>query len=293
MKIIYYPPPREDMGYSTDKNDIRNLINKDLVQAYISEEKNYVVNANNEKYHLKVHLDDMREINFSCDLILKKYNLPRIIYLGNKEYYYRKEIFQKDTYQNLVEKYNDSREFKVYAISVSHKPYVTLESHNIPNTNYKIIEKNRTFENTFDDYYRKACAYGEFCPLLRGFLKKYDCDKLYVKKTIRYYTAHMIHFMCDQFNKSAYEYNRSKGGILFTTLYTSRSHFDIEDEDNCYYKDKDNTTFYFQGDTVDICEDCFEDLPRSLPDAEKRLSIVKVMRHYNISDDLTKFYFGE
>ena len=146
---------------------------------------------------------------------------------------------------------------------------------------------------TFDDYYRKACAYGEFCELMRGFLKKYHCNKLYVKKTIRYYKAHMIHFMCDKCNKSACEYNRSKGGILFTTFYTSRNHFDIEDEDNYYYKDKDNTTFYIQGDTVDLCEECFEDLPRSLIEAEKRLSIVKVMRHYNISDDITEFYFGE
>ena len=293
MKIIHYPPPREDIDYSTDKNDIRNLINKDLVQAYNSEEINYVVNANNEKYHLKVHLDDMREINFSCDLILKKYNLPRIIYLGNEEYYYHKEIFQKDVYKELLEKYNNSREFILYVISVSHKPSRTPELYTIKNTDYKLIEKNRTFENTFDDYYRKACAYGEFCELMRGFLKKYHCDKLYVKKTIRYYKAHMIHFMCDKCNKSAYEYNRSKGGILFTTFYTSRSHFDIEDEDNYYYKDKDNTTFYIQGDTVDLCEDCFEDLPRSLIEAEKRLSIVKVMRHYNISNYLTEFYFGE
>lgn len=48
-----------------------------------------------------------------------------------------------------------------------------------------------------------------------------------------------------------------------------------------------------QGNTIDLCEDCFNDLPRSLPDAEKRLSTVKVLRHYNITDDIISYYFGE
>ena len=99
--------------------------------------------------------------------------MPRIVYLGNEEYYYRKKIFNIDVYEKLIEKYNDSREFKLYAISVSHKTYVTPESHNIPNTNYKIIQKK------YDNYYSGYNSYHDFCVLMRGFLNKYHYNELY------------------------------------------------------------------------------------------------------------------
>lgn len=287
MKIIYYPIPKEDIDYSIDTNDIRNFTNDNMIRAYNEEYglNCYIVQGEDKKYHLKVYLDEMREINFSCSLIMNRYNLPRIVYLGNEDYYYRKEIFNINAYEKLVEKYNDSREFKVYAISVSHKTYVTPESHNIPNTNYKIIEKK--YYNNYSQYN----SYHDFCVLMRDFLKKYHYDELYVKKTIRYYKTHMIHYRCDKCNKEDYEYNRNKESILFTTFYTSRT-FD-ENDDKYYYKDKDEELIHTQGNTIDLCEDCFNDLPRSLPDAKKRLVVVKLLRHYNISDDIILSYFGE
>ena len=109
MKIIYYPKPKEDIDYTTDKNDIRNFTNDNMIRAYNEEyDLNcYIVQGKNENYHLKVYLDDMREINFNSNLIIDRYNLPRIVYLGNEEYYYRKKIFDIDAYEKLVEKYND------------------------------------------------------------------------------------------------------------------------------------------------------------------------------------------
>ena len=287
MKIIYYPKSKEEIYYTTDKNDIRNFTNDNMIRAYNEEYglNCYIVQGENKKYHLKVYLDDMREINFSCNLIMDRYNLPSIIYLGKEEYYYRKIVFDIDAYEKLVEKYNDSREFKLYAISVSHKPYVTPESHNIPNTNYKIIEKK--YYNPHTEYN----PYYDFCTLMRAFLKTHHYDELYVKKTIRYYKTHMIHYRCDKCCKNDCEYNRSKESILFTTFYTTRT-FD-DNDDKYFYKDKDEEVIHTQGNTIDLCEDCFNDLPRSLPDAEKRLSTVKVLRHYNITDDIISYYFGE
>ena len=43
--------------------------------------------------------------------------------------------------------------------------------------------------------------------------------------------------------------------------------------------DKDDEVIYTKGNTIDLCEENFNDLPISLSEVEFRLSIVKVLKH--------------
>ena len=281
MKIIEYSHENSDSDddYQNDKNDIRNVTFKDNI-AHIP----------NGEIHVKVSLHHMKEIKFDCYRFIRDLDVGRIIYVDDGNYIFRKEIFKPEVYKQLVEEKNNSEEFIQFI-----KDKYQGQDNGI--TDYKKIcdeqRLNYPNERTFEMYRSRFLR--PFCDNMREFLFKKYRDQFYVKENIRYRKAYMLGFVCDKCRDfdCEYEYSRPERKIVLKTLLTSREYFDIEDEDKYHYLDLDNHRFHIQGETVDLCESCFTNLPWNLPEAEKRLTLAKVLRHYNVPDDLCDLCYKE
>ncbi len=244
---------------------------------------NFINNVSHIKDKQIIAKISQKEINNLSLYIYQKFG-KRIIYLGDNNYLLEKTIFNNKIYETLREKFNNSNEF------INFINYELYEK--TTNYDYKLIENilKPHYMNNLDWELGKACYYGEYCNYMRLYLNKYHKNKLYKKENIRYFKTIMIGFSCDKCGKCSHKYDKENELIKFIPFITNRNPKQLNDsnDDNNKYYDLDRYIFYIQEKNKnDFCESCFMKLPWYLPKAEKKLLLCKILRNYNIPDDLS------